>query len=544
MADVTLTEASDTYVLPDRSLGTTVRGLGGNDRITGAADNDILFGDDGDDVLGGAGGNDRLVGGLGANTYYGGDGDDRAVLNGNVWDYYLLDSTTLLARNGSGNQIIGLTTETVEFRNGQYLALSDLRAYVTSSGSDADETFVSPVIQGGPHLSPVYRFDGGGGIDTVIVTGNLTDYTLVRGGQEVGDFALDGLGGRIALSQNIEAVRFADGQQFALRDLPGHIAGTAELSVGGEQNDLLFQTRAAGFDAFVGLSGRDTVLLGGNIHDYTARSYTGTVAGTTVYSDGSAAVFEQRTTGTELIATNGSGKLLIDGTTELIHFVDGTILAYADLLRQVEPDLRSSGSGETLLVAPESFNHDAVLMYGTAGTDRALLNGAISDYRIAIVDHGYELTAADYRSDFRAVRIDDAVEGIEFQRGGYLKWSDVAYHVLGATFAVAADGVGGNGDDRFYAAYVGDQYLNDGGTGFNEAYLNGNVWDYRVHRLDQPSSYVDGISTPEFHGQVLTSTNGSGTLYVGEGIDSVHFQNGQYLAIADVPAYVPYDYLF
>lgn len=54
---------------PSAIHGTTVFGLGGNDRIWGTNGRDFLFGGDGDDILDGRGGQDQLTGGAGNDTF-------------------------------------------------------------------------------------------------------------------------------------------------------------------------------------------------------------------------------------------------------------------------------------------------------------------------------------------------------------------------------------------------------------------------------------------------------------------------------------------
>lgn len=57
-----------------------LRGLGGNDRITGSADAEVINGNGGNDTLNGGGGDDRLIGGFGSDRLFGGSGND--VLEG------------------------------------------------------------------------------------------------------------------------------------------------------------------------------------------------------------------------------------------------------------------------------------------------------------------------------------------------------------------------------------------------------------------------------------------------------------------------------
>ena len=64
-----------------------VRGRGGNDLLEGGKGSDTLLGDAGNDVLRGAGGNDRLTGGAGNDVLVGGSGHDIAVEAGRFKDF-------------------------------------------------------------------------------------------------------------------------------------------------------------------------------------------------------------------------------------------------------------------------------------------------------------------------------------------------------------------------------------------------------------------------------------------------------------------------
>ena len=79
----------------------------GNDSLEGGADNDTLDGGDGDDTLSGGSGNDILSGGLGADNLAGGDGNDTLtggsgadVLTGGAGsDVFVLEAVTLTEAN-------------------------------------------------------------------------------------------------------------------------------------------------------------------------------------------------------------------------------------------------------------------------------------------------------------------------------------------------------------------------------------------------------------------------------------------------------------
>ena len=74
------TEGDDIIYTP-KSTGVTVHGLGGNDYINAgdSLENNVLYGDEGNDQLYGGSGNDLMEGGSGDDGVYGGDGDDTII---------------------------------------------------------------------------------------------------------------------------------------------------------------------------------------------------------------------------------------------------------------------------------------------------------------------------------------------------------------------------------------------------------------------------------------------------------------------------------
>ncbi|MBK5072991.1 hypothetical protein I2492_08190 [Budviciaceae bacterium CWB-B4] len=82
-------------VIYGNELNNIINGNAGNDIIYGGAGNDTLNGGDGDDVLYGGDGNDNLNGGNGNDTLYGGNGSDR----------YFITSTTfrIVEHEGEGS---------------------------------------------------------------------------------------------------------------------------------------------------------------------------------------------------------------------------------------------------------------------------------------------------------------------------------------------------------------------------------------------------------------------------------------------------------
>lgn len=142
-----------------------MRGLGGDDTLSGGAGNDRLFGNDGDDTINGDADNDIIDGGKGTDTIDAGAGDDRVeidqskcgsdiVQGGEGKDKLLYDmatlTTTLTLDGGAGNdRVVG--------GNGN----DTLRGSANSDqivGNNGDD-----LIIGGTHND---KLTGGAGVDT------------------------------------------------------------------------------------------------------------------------------------------------------------------------------------------------------------------------------------------------------------------------------------------------------------------------------------------------------------------------------------------
>jgi large repetitive protein len=86
----------DDNSIPTSAFGQAIRGLSGNDNLTGSSNGDNIFGDRGSDIINGGDGNDSLFGGKESDQLSGGNGDD--FLSGNN------DNDTLTG--GAGNDIM------------------------------------------------------------------------------------------------------------------------------------------------------------------------------------------------------------------------------------------------------------------------------------------------------------------------------------------------------------------------------------------------------------------------------------------------------
>ncbi|WP_449419453.1 DUF4347 domain-containing protein [Phormidium nigroviride] len=90
-----LSDFDDTSI-PTSAFGQPIRGLSGNDNLTGSGGNDTIYGDRGADIIDGGDGNDQIFGGKESDKLSGGNGDD--FLSGNN------DNDTLTG--GAGNDVL------------------------------------------------------------------------------------------------------------------------------------------------------------------------------------------------------------------------------------------------------------------------------------------------------------------------------------------------------------------------------------------------------------------------------------------------------
>ena len=184
----------DQHVIGGGSGDTIVTGEG-NDFFAGGAGNDILAGNGGNDVIDGGAGNDVIVGGSGEGNdeFSGGEGDDTVIYRSAV------DGITVNLTDGTASGVdIGIDS------------LSGIENVVGGAGND---TIVGNdgdnQLTGGAGNDSL---DGRGGNDTAVMSGNRSDYTIVRLAD--GDFQItDGraAGDGTDLVRGVEFFRFADG---------------------------------------------------------------------------------------------------------------------------------------------------------------------------------------------------------------------------------------------------------------------------------------------------------------------------------------------
>jgi len=240
--------------------------------ILGTPGNDTLRAENGIDtrLLGDAGA-DRLLGAASADmAYVGGAGIDTAYLAGSVGEYYNIGQAVqrdgelfnvLLSRNGSGNQYIAVSTESVSFQSGETVA-NDANglSLVTSAGGFGNETLVVPRDDSTLWLA------GGTGFDTVNLNGNPSDYTLSRvpnlffdgsSNADAGAYVLTAVNGSgsYTFDTAIDSIHFLFGQTSTLTELSKYVTGSSILQIGTNRNDFLVQGTQDGYRAFAGLGG-------------------------------------------------------------------------------------------------------------------------------------------------------------------------------------------------------------------------------------------------------------------------------------------------
>ena len=239
VGDVELGADSDVYDGARGSLVGTVLGGEGSDLLIGGSGSESLDGGAGDDILVGGGG-DALTGGLGRDIFVYTEvsgtvetitdferGTDRIDLRALSPQSVVINGSTITATTGSGTLTINVTGR---------VAMSDILTVSTTTvfGTDDPDTLVAgpggtemsgyggaDVLYGGNGADILTGglgddlLNGGAGVDTAIVSGLLSDYTVTQG--VAGVFTVIGPDGADALSA-IEYLQFDD---QTIRLLPG-----------------------------------------------------------------------------------------------------------------------------------------------------------------------------------------------------------------------------------------------------------------------------------------------------------------------------------
>ncbi len=531
-------------------------GLGGDDSLVGGAGDDRLAGGDGDDVLDGGDGNDLLTGGAGRDTVSGGAGDDvfidgpgndvydggagtdRLVLTGNAADYTFRQEAggdVFLSNNFNDNATVRSSVEQIQFQNGQYLGFQDLGAFIQKTDTTGNDRYVAP-------LSGAARFDGGAGSDTVVLNGNISDYTLSRalydGGLErsaarVGDFVLTANNGSgvYTLSESIETIQFQNGQYLSLQHMPAYIAGDPWMALGASQDDRLYQTSPTGYQLFNGNYGNDTLYVAGSAADYAVRSFAAVVP--LPSSTAAPGFYTGSFGGLALVAKDGRAELLVDASVETIEFRGGQQIAYTDVTRLLAT--APAAPEEVLHFKVDGDESRSVRIDGTEEADRLLLDGNVADYTLSRPDgstfslalDASEIAGSAYR--YETVDIATSIETVRFADGQYLSINDLSAFVKGSATTTTGTPL----DDILVTPRGGNQYLN-GGEGVDAAYLQGNVHDFNIRTVTGVADGHGGRIT----GFELVADNGSGNIFIDASTEVVHFQNSQYLSVGDLNAYI------
>ena len=496
---------------------------------------------------------ETLVAPTSGHAYFQGDasGASMVVLNGNVADYTMsrlqpssgggsqVGAFVLTATNGSGRYTIEQSVGSVRFQNGQSLSLHDLPAYVYGvsdlayGGAGHDDFIQHPGITYQP-------FVGGGGLDDVYLTGNTRDYTLRHfdGDMATGQFGpspsvhISGLelvakngSGTLLIDQSIETIHFQDGQYLSFGDVSAYVAADPQSS----ESHLAIApddptSRAQDFTNLPGAR----VLVDGNVGDYSlSRSYDGNF---------------------DLTHTDASRQTITLGQTiASVQFANGQFLAPQDLSSQISGDdtMTAGRSGDDLLKVAASGDQ---FVTGGDGTDNLYLHGNAQDYELAAVKQdydphtgnpaidGYELIAKNGSGN---IYIDGSVETIHFQNGQSSSFSDLPSTIVisgGLPFGTDGNDVLFQNLHEAYQLFVGDGAVDD-------VYLNGNAGDYTLRLFEGGTAALPSahLASKAVSGLELVAQNGSGALLIDSSVETIHFENGQYLSYADVGAYVAAD---
>ena len=140
----------------------------GNDVMIGGAGGDLLQGGDGDDTLSGGAGDDQLFGGAGLNHLYGHTGNDLLVARHNDYRPYVGGGYTAILDGGSGNDTLrGDVMNTYAAGGDGDDLITDARVVRAGEGNDT--------IVGGTLIVSGASFDGGGGIDVLVLQDTFVD---------------------------------------------------------------------------------------------------------------------------------------------------------------------------------------------------------------------------------------------------------------------------------------------------------------------------------------------------------------------------------
>jgi Ca2+-binding RTX toxin-like protein len=203
---------------------------------SGSAGNDTLLGTAGDDVFDGGGGDDRIWGGA--------DGTDMAVYSGNLSDYAIWDrgdgsyGIKDLRDGAPDGEDIVRDIEVFSFADGRATLGEFIASYVPPAfkviyGTDDNDVVIGTdgddVFHAGAGNDRVWG--GQGGTDTLVLTGNLSDYVITdneTGGAYTFVDTRAGAPDGSKVVRDIEVIRFANGDEVAWADLLDAQSATAQ----------------------------------------------------------------------------------------------------------------------------------------------------------------------------------------------------------------------------------------------------------------------------------------------------------------------------
>ena len=287
-------DRDDSISASTMTVGVTINGQGGYDKLTGGMGPDSLVGGDGsdtliggpgNDTLSGVGENDELTGGSGDDVLDGGDDRDRVVEEADV-DFRLTDSSLeVQAQDLELNQLIDI--ETALLTGGRSANRIDASAFTLGGvklfGGDGNDELIgcesADLLDGGLGND---RLDGNGGDD--VLNGGIDDDELLGGdGNDTmtgggGNNRLNGGAGmdRLVESSNHNMTLTDDMVQertigiLAAIAIPNFFAilGDIEVAVltGGSGDNTIDARGWTGSSSLFGLGGKD-VLIGGSGRD-------------------------------------------------------------------------------------------------------------------------------------------------------------------------------------------------------------------------------------------------------------------------------------
>ena len=273
--EIFLNQGSDQY-------GNTYSGI---ENVIGGTQNDLIWGNDADNLLDGAGGNDTLYGGLGNDVLDGGGGDYNQVnYDGALSDYTFTqnnDGSVTVTHPEYGTDTL-IDIDGFWFQDEQaWYSMTD--ALAQSGGNGGNNVFIGTDAQDvwvATNADEI--FDGGNGTeyDQVNYAGSLSDYTLIRNAD--GSVTVEGFGSTDTLT-NIDGFWFQDEQAwYSMTD--------ALAQSGGNRDNVFIGTNAQ--DVWLATSA-DEIFDGGNGTEYDQVNYAGSAEDYTfiLNTDGSYSVF-------------------------------------------------------------------------------------------------------------------------------------------------------------------------------------------------------------------------------------------------------------